>query len=507
MMPAFRYANVKALRDLLAGIIELPARFDRPIDSLAVDSREVQPGSLFFARAGLNYDGNAFTAAAVENGAVAVVREGTAGVDVVRGRAVVVSVPDIRCCMGLVADAFFEHPSRALRVVGVTGTNGKTSVSHFIAQALAGEGRLPGVAPSGPCGVIGTLGHGLHRSLRPSAHTTPHAVMNHALLASMRDAGARFAVMEVSSHALDQRRVEAVAFDTAVFTNLSRDHLDYHRTRASYGAAKKKLFEVAGLRNAVINADDRFGRALLGDTVVNGAVFSYGFGARAETVRGHLVASGPEGCAVQVDTPWGQQELFVPLLGRFNASNALGALTALLALGMDLDTAVQRLAALEGLPGRMERVEGEPGTPQVVVDYAHSPEALTAALQALRQHTAGSLWCVVGCGGDRDRGKRPLMGRAAATGADAVILTDDNPRCEDPAGIMGGILRGIPAGRTVFVEHDRATAIKQAVAGADAGDIVLIAGKGHETYQDIQGVRRPFSDVAAARAALRERGT
>jgi len=321
--------------------------------------------------------------------------------------------------------------------------------------------------------------------------------------------------MEVSSHALDQARVAAVRFDTGVFTNLSRDHLDYHGDMRAYGEAKRSLFHHPGLRCAVVNTDDAFGRALLAglspELEITGFQLENGNGtgdARrlygCPVVRGRVLEAGRAGMRLRIDSPWGAGEMRSPLLGRFNASNLLAALGAVLGAGVPFATALERLGSLRAPPGRLECFGGG-GLPLVVVDYAHTPDALERALQTLRATCAGALWCVFGCGGERDRGKRPLMGGVSAREADVIVLTDDNPRNEDGRLIIDDIQEGVPAGSRVMVERDRALAIRRAVCGAEPGDVVLVAGKGHEPYQDVAGARRSFSDAAEVRAALRER--
>jgi len=509
MMAAERHAPAWRLGALLVGFLALPREHDREVGGLALDSRAVRAGDVFFARAGQRTSGERHVAEAIAAGAAAIVCERPAGAAVwVPGDGVPrIGVPDLDRCIGLVANRFHGEPSAALRVIGITGTNGKTSVSQFVAATLAA---------GGPCGVVGTLGHGLHGALRPHAHTTPDVLATHALLAEMVAGGARHAVMEVSSHGLHQGRVAGVRFDTAVFTNLSHDHLDYHGTMSEYGATKRRLFETPGLRAAVVNLDDAFGRTLPAAVAAGVQVWGYalarehagetGAGQSAgelPAVRGRLLDATPRGLRLQVSTPRGEGELAARLVGPFNASNLLAALAALLVQGLPLDTALARLAEAEPVPGRMQPFGGDT-RPLVVVDYAHTPEALAQALAAVRAHCRGRLWCVFGCGGERDRAKRPLMGRIAAEGADAVVVTDDNPRGEDGAGIVDDILAGVSGNARVHVERDRAAAIRLALEGSRAGDVVLVAGKGHEPYQEVAGVRRAYSDAAAVRAALEE---
>jgi UDP-N-acetylmuramoyl-L-alanyl-D-glutamate--2,6-diaminopimelate ligase len=512
MMAALRLSTSWRLAGLLDGVVAVPDALDVPVSGLSADSREIRAGQIFVARRGASTDGARFIDAAVAAGAVAVVREGEPGCDP-RGDGVIdVRVADVVACTGLLADRFFDHPSRDLEVVGITGTNGKTSVAHFVAQALCAEDATA-------CGVLGTLGHGMHGALRPSVLTTPDAIAAHGQLAELRDTGARKAVMEVSSHALDQGRVACIAFDGAVFTNLTRDHLDYHGDMDAYGGAKGRLFECDTLRYAVINEDDAFGADLLAIHRDGVRTIAYGIeadgvddGGRTpvtdsgcERLRASIDDDGRAGLALSVHGAFGEGRLESALVGRFNAYNLLAALGVLLCMGWELAPALRRLEGVRAPAGRMQRFGGDPGVPLVVVDYSHTPDSLARALESLRERCAGQLWCVFGAGGDRDRGKRPLMGAAAARIADVLVVTDDNPRGEDGDRIVDDIRGGIPKGHRVLTQRDRAAAIALAVGSASAQDIVLVAGKGHESYQEIRGTRLPFSDAAAVRAALEAR--
>jgi UDP-N-acetylmuramoyl-L-alanyl-D-glutamate--2,6-diaminopimelate ligase len=401
---------------------------------------------------------------------------------------------------GLIAERFYGCPSRELFVVGITGTNGKTSCSQFLAQALHSEEH--------PCGVIGTLGNGLVDRLTPGTHTTPDAVALQQCLAELRDAGARSVTLEVSSHALDQGRVVGVNFTAAVFTNLSRDHLDYHGDMAAYGQAKLRLFHAPELRYAVVNGDDEFSKVILATLGSEVTAVSYGLGAAVAAdvphVQGKVVRLAREGLVMTVSTPWGEGELCSPLLGRFNVLNLLAVLATLLVSGTPLVEALQRLARVRSVSGRMECFGGDDHQPLVVVDYAHTPDALQQVLTALREHCRGRLWCVFGCGGDRDRGKRSLMGAVAAHLADRLIITDDNPRSEEPSRIVADILDGIDDKEAAAVIHDRGAAIGAAIAQSGVNDVVLVAGKGHETTQQIGENKLPFRDQAAVQRFLAE---
>ena len=464
---------------------------------ITADSRRVGPGFLFAALPGAHADGRTFIAEAVARGAAAVLADAPAPPDLPAPTEVpVLWIGDLAARVGALAARWYGEPSRALTVIGVTGTNGKTSTVQLLAQAFERLGRR--------AATIGTLGAGLHGQLDAGERTTPDAIAVHGLLAAFRDAGASHVAMEVSSHALEQGRVNAVDFDLALFTNLTRDHLDYHGSMAAYGAAKAKLFAWPGLRAAVINIDDGFGRALAPRLPPGVRCLTTGIGSTDADVRADAIRGSDAGLAFELHTPWGEAEIRSALLGRFNVANLLGVAAALGALGVRFDALRDALAALVPVPGRMSRLGGG-SAPLVVVDYAHTPDALEQALTVLRAHCRGTLICVFGCGGERDAGKRPEMGAIAARLADRAIVTDDNPRGEDGDAIVAAIRSGMPDGAAVSVQRDRAAAIAAAVASARSGDVVLIAGKGHEPYQEFAGMRRPFDDRAVARAALEAR--
>ena len=497
MMAAQQFQPETRLSALLGSSIVLPTQHDPVITGVVLDSRKVRPGDLFLALCGTLSDGREFIDVAIEKGAVAVAWESPVGAQIeIRRRIPLIPVPDLRQYAGEIAARFYANPSAAMQVIGITGTNGKTSCSHFLAQALGDTSSV---------GVIGTLGNGLFGALQKSGNTTPDPVTLQLLLAQFRDQGTSRTVMEVSSHALEQGRVQGVDFDIALFTNLSRDHLDYHGSMVSYAAAKRRLFNMPGLRTAVINADDEFGRELLGSLPEGVRACGYTLQQRNDTalmVTGTDLRLSPKGLQMEVRTPWGSSTLESSLLGRFNASNLLAVLTVLLMLDVPLNRAVARLAQLTPVPGRMEAFGGS-GVPLVVVDYAHTPDALEQVLIALQGH-GKRLWCVFGCGGDRDRGKRALMGAVAGQYADHVVITDDNPRSEEPEAITADILAGIPGYIDVEVCHDRATAIAGVIRQASVQDVVLVAGKGHEQFQQIGDLKRPFSDRDVVRDTLAE---
>jgi UDP-N-acetylmuramoyl-L-alanyl-D-glutamate--2,6-diaminopimelate ligase len=457
---------------------------------MTADSRRVGPGDVFLAFPGDVHDGRQYIASAVAAGAAAVVWEPEGYQWEVGPGVLGRPLPGLRGQAARLAAAWWQDPSRGLWMVGVTGTNGKTSCSHWLAEAFTRLGRRSA--------LIGTLGNGFAEALAGTSHTTPDAVTLQGLLAKFRDVGAAGVAMEVSSHALDQGRVEGVHFDVAVLTNLSRDHLDYHGDMAAYAHAKARLFAWPGLKWAILNADDELGRSLLAD--LRGGpvrVLSYGLG--EGDVRAIGLRASAAGLSLDITTPWGQGHLDSPLVGEFNACNLLACLAVLLASEVPLADALTALAAVQPVPGRMQRLGGG-GRPTVIIDYAHTPDALEKALKTLRPLAAGRLCCVFGCGGGRDKGKRPLMGGIAAALADQAIVTSDNPRHEDPAEIVAEILAGMPPGQVCIL--DRAEAISAAIAQANAGDVVLLAGKGHEDYQEIRGERLPFSDLEVAGRAL-----
>lgn len=482
------------LGELLEGlnITELRGDAQVPVESLCWDSRGAVPGCVFFALPGLKADGAKFAAQAVEKGAVAVVTESE---DLFPGVPVAVT-NNARQLMALAADRFFDHPSRKLRVFGVTGTNGKTTTS-FLLKHLCDHNNMP-------CGLIGTIRHVIGAEEIAADRTTPESVEIQQMMARMAAAGNRAVAMEVSSHALVQHRVDGVGFDAAVFTNLTQDHLDYHGTMDRYFAAKVKLFELLEKTKpksgkAVVNTEDRYGRMLVDRMAKRIPVVTYGQGVgcdfRAADIRTTLLGS-----TFQLYTRQRQHLVRLPLIGLYNVYNALGALAAAVSTGLDLRECVTALANAPQVPGRLERVSSGRRF-QVFVDYAHTPDALENVLQALRSLKPSRIITVFGCGGDRDRLKRPLMGRAAEKLSDFCVVTSDNPRTEDPQRILADIVTGMRSTAREVIA-DRAEAIHRAVSLAQPGDVVLIAGKGHEKYQDFGDHTIAFDDVAVARRAL-----
>jgi UDP-N-acetylmuramoyl-L-alanyl-D-glutamate--2,6-diaminopimelate ligase len=469
------------------------------VERLSSDSRRCAPGVAFLAYPGTGADGREHIPDAVARGAAGVLWEADGYAWRDEWRLPNAPVRGLKQQAGLLAHEFYGRPSEALWTCGVTGTNGKTSCSHWIAAALSDAGTK--------CGVVGTLGAGFRGTLEDAGNTTPDGLELHRLLAGMRRDGAAAVAMEVSSHGLEQGRVNGVAFDCALFTNLTHDHLDYHGSLDAYAAAKARLFDTEGLACAVLNLDDAFGVQLAARLRGRGLrTIGYSLSPAAVapgSVTEYVAAARIAPQRLSLATSWGEAQTDFHQLGRFNVANALGVLACLLAYGLPFAQAVAALAKLPAVPGRMQHVGDAPLT---VIDYAHSPDALDKVLQALRplaDARGGRLVAVFGAGGDRDRGKRRLMGEVASRLADRIVLTSDNPRSEDPLAIIRAIEQGMSAPHAV--EADRAHAIESAIAQAADTDVVLISGKGHEAWQETGGRRLPFSDAAVAQAALARR--
>lgn len=475
------------------------------IARLVTDSRAIQAGDTFVAYRGEHSDGRLYIASAIKNGANAVIHEAENFAWDDAWPVPHLAVENLRDCVGELADKVVGGATEKLWMVGVTGTNGKTSTSHWIAQAFNDADKK--------CALIGTLGNGFADALQATANTTPEAIRVHTLCAEYLRAGAQAVAMEVSSHALDQGRISGVHFDVALLTNLSRDHLDYHGDMERYAASKRKFFDVKSLRHLVLNLDDATGAAWAGNLSRDGVeIIAYGLTDAAlqraqqlglRMVYGHVAAMTENGLEIVVHSTWGTARLRSQLVGRFNAENLLGVLAVLLVSGIALADAVDSLAKVQAVAGRMQRLGGQ-SLPTVIVDYAHTPDALEKVLQTLREMTAvrgGNLICVFGCGGNRDNGKRPMMGKIAEQLSDRCVVTSDNPRDENPAEIVAQITLGM-TGNNHRVVIDREAAINHAIAHAQPGDTILIAGKGHENYQEIRGVKHDFSDVQVASRAL-----
>lgn len=481
------------------------------VTGLCLDNRAVKPGDVFIAIPGLERDGRDYIGRALESGAVAVLAE-SEGFSSADSR--VIQLANLNQQLSEVAGRFYADPSDQLILTAITGTNGKTTCSQLLAQLFSLVKGSECLSRNASVGVMGTLGCGLvtrgKAELRDTGMTTPDAITTQSVLADYRVRGIGRVVMEVSSHSLAQFRVQALAFHTAVFTNLSRDHLDYHGDLVSYASAKMQLFAMPGLVNAVINVDDPVGAEIATKLSPVVKLCSYSLSnANAAIYADHIILFR-SGIRAYVHTPWGDGELISQLVGRFNLQNLLAVIAAACLQGLSLDEVLKVIPQLQSVSGRMELISSADNsredTPQVVVDYAHTPDALKNALKTLREHCEGKLWCVFGCGGDRDQGKRSLMGKIASELADVVVVTSDNPRNEDPIAIIEDICGGLVEGCREEVVIDREKAISFAVMSAEHKDIVLVAGKGHEIYQLIGAQRLPFSDQTQVRLALRQHG-
>ncbi|MEX0740142.1 MAG: UDP-N-acetylmuramoyl-L-alanyl-D-glutamate--2,6-diaminopimelate ligase [Pseudohongiella sp.] len=471
------------------------------VRGMTLDSRQVNPGEIFVALFGKNHDARDYIDLALKRGAAAVLADEGGQWQGCRwyGNVPVIAINSLRVRLGHIAAQFYAYPSQHLPVVGVTGTNGKTSCTQFIGQILSGFGQR--------CGVVGTLGYGIFPALADTGFTTPDPIILQAALADVLQQNASCVAMEVSSQGMHQHRLNGVRFHSAVFTNLTRDHLDYHGSMAAYAEAKRRLFEHDALRVGIVNADDSYAACMLNALPRSAQSLTYSLTDQRADVYARELSFEPDGYRACVHTPWGEGEIQGRLLGSFNFSNVLAAITAVMTLPqeMTLEQVLAQAALLKPVNGRMELLGDAGSDVTAVVDYAHTPDGLRSALKAIHEHVDGRIWCVFGCGGNRDQGKRPLMAEVAEELADFVMLTDDNPRNENPDDIIRQILLGFNSREGVFVERDRASAIAYAISAAAPGDIVLIAGKGHESYQDVGGQRMAFSDTAQVRLALQKR--
>ena len=497
-MPAERLTERKNLQQLLQGLADAPAVDIRGISD---DSRRLRAGDAFIACQGATRHGLEFVDMAVDAGVAAIVWDSSTGdASLACGNVPFVAVDGLAGHLGEIANRWYEWPSHEVDVIGVTGTNGKTTVAFLAAQSL----QLLGLSS----GYIGTLGFGMDSLDVDLGLTTPPCLDLHGKLAEFRDAGALAAAIEVSSHALDQGRLSGMRFSAAIFTNLSRDHIDYHGSMQAYGASKAQLFTAFDCDTRIVSLDSEFGQVLanrLGQNVITTSSRLDRVANGRPYVFVRSAAATESGSRIVVHSTWGGGEVHVPMPGEFNISNAVQVMALLLSRGIEFDDAARAIASLTAPPGRLELVNDrdDADLPRVYVDYAHTPAALEAVLRALRPHANGKIWCVFGCGGDRDRGKRPVMGRVAARLADRTVITNDNPRGEDPGAIIAAIESGMR--RPGVVIEDRAAAIAWTIRKAAAVDTVLIAGKGHEDYQIIGDRRLDFSDVQAARANLAAR--
>lgn len=478
---------------------EIDEQHDPLITGLSMDSRLVEYGNLFFACGGSKQEGSLFIDDAIERGAVAVLIESTSVPQMpmsMKNDVPLIFIQNLSQHCGEIAAKFYSYPAKALQIIGITGTNGKTSCSHFVANTLNELGY--------PCGIIGTLGYGLPGHLTHMPNTTPNAITLQKILAKFRDDEISYVAMEVSSHGIAEGRISGIDFTVGVFTNLTRDHLDFHGDMETYASVKRKFFSDFKMQYAVINADDSYGKVWIDELKNKMPVFAYTQNINENNQHATSSISyidvyhaqfDQTGITASLHTPWGDGVLHNSnLIGRFNLSNLLVTVAVLGILDFSLQDILSGMTNLRGVPGRMETFGGV-DKPLVVVDYAHTPDALEQVLLVLREYEPMKIWCVFGCGGDRDPGKRPMMGKIAEKYADQVVITDDNPRHEDPKAIIADILRGLQNPENAVVEHDRRRAITHVLDCARSGEIVLIAGKGHETYQIIGDNVDPFSDA------------
>lgn len=507
MNTAEKIQNDANLLDLIEGLVicseQEKESLQTQVHGIQLDSRQLQKGDLFIACFGHNHDARDFIDDALSIGVSAVLAESGCGWQGVQFRngVPIIAIDNLAAKTSEIAARFYGRPTDALSVIGITGTNGKTSCSQFIAQLFNQFGFR--------CGVMGTLGYGIFGEIKETQLTTPDAVFTQMALAEMHHEHIEPVAMEVSSVGLHQKRVAAVRFDTAIFTNLTRDHLDYHESMESYAENKRKLFTMPDLKSAVINLDDQYALSMINAIRSDVEVLTYSTKNKIASVHAESFELTRRGFQAQINTPIGRGNISGQLLGFFNFSNVLavvaGALTYLPRhYDLTIDTLCEKISELKPVTGRMEIV-GEDDHITAVVDYAHTPDGLRSALTALRDHFEGNVWCVFGCGGNRDKGKRPLMGEVAEHFADRLILTDDNPRNEKGDVIIEHILSGINNSEAATIERDRARAINLAIEQAEHGDVVLIAGKGHETYQEVNGARQIFSDANQVRLAMKSR--
>ncbi len=482
--------NRMMLEELLSGIetIEISGDLSCEISSIEYDSRRVTPGALFVALPGEHVDGSGYIEEAAQRGAVAVLTQTPCALG---GSFPCVRVLNARRAMAQLATAFHNHPARKLSTVGITGTNGKTTVSFMLREIFKAAGKRPG--------LLGTVRYEIGDRVLPATRTTPEAPDIQSMLAQMERSDCDSVIMEISSHALDQYRVEGIEFDAAIFTNLTQDHLDYHGTLENYFEVKSRLFSKIRGR-AIVNRDDAWGRRLIDEVCREDQCIGYGFDEGAN-VRGFDAQTNANGSRMRVESPWGGVEISLKLIGRFNLSNALAAFAAAASLGVSIEVIAQALGGMENVPGRLEAIPGRKGK-RVYVDYAHTDDALRNVLEALREITPGRLVVVFGCGGNRDRGKRRLMGEVASRLADYAIITNDNPRTEIPEKISADIASGFDSDRKYEVVLDRRTAIARGIELIGKKDVLLVAGKGHETTQEFNGTIVPFDDRETVREAL-----
>jgi UDP-N-acetylmuramoyl-L-alanyl-D-glutamate--2,6-diaminopimelate ligase len=507
MMPAEKNLHLVSLRYLLQGKQNI--KNDVLVGAPSVDARNVDLNGVFLAISGSDSHGLMYANQAIARGAKAIVYDPSSGGEFLAEKIkkqhdiCLIEVCDLNANASEIAARFYNNPSSSLSVIGITGTNGKTSISHFIAQALS--------ATKNSCGVIGTLGWGSVAKLHPSMNTTPDAVSVQSQLATLVNEGFGAVAMEVSSHGLEQNRVKAVAFKGAVFTNLTHDHLDYHQTMEAYGQAKITLFKNASLDFVVLNTDDDFSQTIIDVLAPTIKLFSFSRSAKQNLVRSarELIISNekltPAGLSFDVTFEAKTVTVRSALFGAFNVDNIVATMAVLIAMGATLEESAARAQQLKSVAGRMQTIAKDPTAPTVIIDYAHTPDALKLALRSLHAHAEGKIKLIFGCGGNRDAAKRPVMGAIAAEWADDVIITNDNPRLESAEKIAEQIKSGAPNANHLTIELDRQRAIEHTIAGASASDIILVAGKGHEEYQQIGEEKISFSDLVEARNALERR--
>ncbi len=490
-VPAMQIETTMTLAHLLEGLAMAP---EIAVRGIASDSRKLEPGFLFLACKGISGHGLDYLDRAYAAGVCAVAWDSSTADAPADVGVPLIPVDKLGDKLGEIANRFYNHPSKALKTVGITGTNGKTTVAWLLAQCMS--------LLNDRCAYLGTLGYGVDELQGDSDMTTPAAIEMHERLAGFLEQGASHAAIEVSSHALSQHRIDGVCFDAVLFTNLTRDHLDYHGDMRSYFEAKARLFLDYDVKARIVNLDSEFGAELAARCGQQVITVSTNFD-RVANGRPYLfvrsVVATPAGSDIAFTSSWGDGRFKLPMPGNYNVANAAIVLAYLLHKGFDLQQACEAFEFVGAPPGRMQSVTA--GRPAIYVDYAHTPDAIESALRALRPHCRGKLWCVFGCGGDRDRGKRPLMGRLAERLADKIVITSDNPRTENPASIIDDIVAGLSRADDAIVIEERAAAIAFAIANAGAADAILVAGKGHENYQEIGGRRLPFSDFAVALAA------
>lgn len=491
------------LSSLLPSNIVLKPEYHAEIKRLITDSRQAAAGDLFIALQGTKVDSRQFIPDVIQNKVAAVLAEADDNTVSIteKNHIPIIFIPSLREKVGDIAAAFYGEPAKQMKMFGVTGTNGKTSTTHFLAEALQ--------AFQIPCGVIGTLGNGMFGALQETGLTTPDAISLQAALQQLSLQGAKAVAMEVSSHSIDQSRVRGTAFEAGIFTNLTQDHLDYHGTMENYAAVKKRFLMEYPVKHLIVNADDFYGKSWLAELSQHRQLIAYGLQrpdlpSSIPVVYVETMQSTLSGIHARIVSPWGSGDLSLRLVGQFNLSNVLAVLTTLCLQGLPFNNVLQVLSTLTPVPGRMQLLGGK-GSPLVAVDYSHTPDSLQKALQALKQHCAGKLICVFGCGGNRDAAKRPLMAAIAEAEADSVIVTNDNPRHEDPEEIARQIMAGFTQKESVTVMLDRSKAIKKSIQCATANDCILIAGKGAETYQQIGDTKYPFNDAEEVSRNLEEK--